>query len=106
VANLSVIEVERGVCIDSTPLIERIFERILSEGPGVQINHLDELVEKVVDEETDREIQNRVPTARGRMFARYLIPEGYYEALYQEVKKAVAGYQFQEQLKRLSGPPN
>lgn len=105
-ANLSVIEVEKGVCIDSTPLIERIFERILSEGPGVQINHLDELVEKVVDEETDREIENRVQTLRGRLFARYLLPEVYCEALCQEIKKAVASYRFQEQLKRLSGPPN
>jgi hypothetical protein len=106
VPNLTEIEVEKGVSFDSTPLIGRIFERILIEGPGVQINRLDELVEKVVDEETDREIENRVPTSRGRLFARYLIPEECYEALCQEIKKVVAGYHFQQQLKRLSGPPN
>ncbi len=104
--NLSVIEVEKGVCFDSTPLIGRIFERILSEGPSLQINCLDELVEKVVDEETDREIENKVPTSRGMLFARYLIPEECYEALCQEIKKIVAGYHFQQQLRRLSGPPN
>jgi hypothetical protein len=87
-------------------LIERIYERVLREGPGIKQPLLDELVEKIVDEETDREIENKVPTVRGRMLARYLMPQGYCDALCQEIKQAISGYQFKEALRRLASRPN
>lgn len=103
--DLSTIDSHTGACHTAT-LIERIYERILREGPGVEQPSLEELVERIVDEEIDREIESKVPTARGRMFARYLMPQEYCDALCQEIKQTVAGYQFKEALRRLALRPN
>ena len=101
----STIDSQTGACRSAT-LIERIYERVLREGPGIEQPLLDELVEKIVDEETDREIEDRVPTVKGRMFARYLMPQGYCDALCQEIKQSISGYQFKEALRRLASRPN
>jgi len=105
VIDLSTIDVQQ-LQADSATLIGRIYLRLLEEGPGIEQPFLDELIEKVVDEEIEREIENRLPSKRARSFAKNVIVEGHRDTLCQEMKKVVAGYQFQEQLRRLSGPPN